>query len=366
MVTERGNPRLRFLDRYVGIPLVAAAGVLKRSRPIPAEIERVGILNSTNVGDTVLISAVVRDVAAALPGSEVVFFSGQATTSLMRLVEGIRVVPIKLSRPLEAVRTIRAEQLDAVLDFDPWPRVEALYSALSGASFAAGFRTDGQYRHYAYDATAEHSTEIHQLDNYRRVAAALGVHSTSNPTFRAPGVLERAALPDRYVVFHLWPSGVRSDLKEWQLDRWVKLGEALVARGFRIVLTGGTGDAERTKRFVGSVAPALRSSLDDVAGKYDLDAVLDVLAGSSCVVSVNTGVMHLAAAAGAPTVALNGPTSEQRWGPIGEQAVSVNSSYTGCGYLDLGWEYEGRRPDCMDGIEVDRVLATVSELIGDR
>ena len=365
MVTERGNPRLRFLDRYAGIPLVAAAGVLKRRRSIPATIERVGILNSTNVGDTVLISAVVRDVAAALPGSEVVFFSGPATTALMRLVEGIRVVPIRLSRPLKAVRVIRGERLDAVLDFDPWPRVEALYSALSGARFAVGFRTEGQHRHYAYDATAEHSTEIHQLDNYRRVAAGLGIQSSSNPTFRAPGVLARTDLPDRYIVFHLWPSGVRSDLKEWPFDRWAELGEALAARGFRIVLTGGPGDVERAKTFVDS-ASALGNSLVDVTGKYDLDAVLDVLAGSSCVVSVNTGVMHLAAAAGVPTVGLNGPTSERRWGPIGERAVSVSSTYSGCGYLDLGWEYEGRRTDCMAGIEVERVLATVSELIGDR
>jgi heptosyltransferase I len=97
----------------------------------------------------------------------------------------------------------------------------------------------------------------------------------------------------------------------------------------------------------------------DTAGEFALDELLDVLAASACVVTVNTGVMHMAAAVGASTVALNGPTSSRRWGPIGPRAVSVDSSFAGCGYLDLGWEYRGRRQDCMQGIPVERVVDAV-------
>jgi heptosyltransferase-3 len=366
MVTERGNPRLRFLDRYAGVPLVVLLGAVRRRRRLPDSIRRVGILNSTNVGDTVLISPVIRDVAAALASSEVVVFTSPSTAPLVRLIEGVHVVVLRLSSPAQALPAIRRERLDAVLDFDPWPRIEALYSALSGARFTAGFRTSGQYRHYAYDTSVEHSTEIHQLDNYRRVARALGVESTSTPAFAPPGAISRDELPQEpYVVFHLWPSGFRSALKEWPFQRWHALAGTLAGRGYRIVLTGGPADVARTKEFAES-APELRGTMEDVAGKYDLSAVLDVLAGSSCVVSVNTGLMHMAAAVGVPTVALNGPTSERRWGPIGERVVSVNSSFTGCGYLDLGWEYEGRRTDCMDGIEVERVIDAVEGVIRDR
>ena len=115
-----------------------------------------------------------------------------------------------------------------------------------------------------------------------------------------------------------------------------------------------------------------RAALDDdvdrvvnVAGKYDLGQVVDLVFRSECVVSVNTGVMHLAAAVGAPTVGLNGPTAETRWGPVGERAVSVNSSFPGCGYLNLGFEYDGHRKDCMAGIPVDRVERAVLELLRD-
>jgi ADP-heptose:LPS heptosyltransferase len=100
------------------------------------------------------------------------------------------------------------------------------------------------------------------------------------------------------------------------------------------------------------------------AGRFSIREVLDVLARSRGVVSVNTGTMHLAAAVGAPTVALNGPTSDRRWGPLGELTASVNSELDGCGYLNLGSEYDGRRQDCMLGISVERVLEATRGLVG--
>jgi heptosyltransferase I len=110
----------------------------------------------------------------------------------------------------------------------------------------------------------------------------------------------------------------------------------------------------------------LANNLVDASGAYDLAELIDVVYAARCVVSVNTGIVHLAAATGVPTVALNGPTAGKRWGPVGERAASVESPYSGCGYLHFGWEYGGQREDCMKGIRVDRVLRVVTEAIGDR
>jgi heptosyltransferase I len=358
---ERGNPHLRAADRLLGIPVVAAAGLVRRRRARPDAIGRIAALNSTNIGDTVLLSAVLRDLAHALPETEVVLFAGSRNASIARLIDGIRVVPISLSSPVAAVRAVRAERPDVILDFDPWPRIEAIYSLLSGARFAVGFRTAGQHRHYCYDASPEHVPTLHELDNYRLIVEPLGVRSTSLPELRAPGLVSPDRLPTApYAVLHLWPSGFRGELKEWPESRWRALAEELAGRGLSILLTGGPDDRERSAAF----ARTLGGTVVDATGAFALDELLDVLAGAACIVSVNTGVMHMAAAVGAPTVGLNGPTSELRWGPLGRNAVSVNSELPGCGYLDLGWEYRGRREDCMQGIPVEAVLTAVEHVTG--
>jgi ADP-heptose:LPS heptosyltransferase len=361
-MSERGNPTLRMLDRHAGIPVVAATGLVRRKRSRPAEIRRIGLLKAYAIGDTVLLSAIVRDLANAMPDAEIVFFSGLDNAKTAELIDGVStVVSVPISRPWRTVRALRAHRVDVLLDFGAWPRIEALETALSGARYTVGFRTEGQYRHYAYDAAVPHSADVHELENYRRLLEPLGVEARAQPRLEPPGELAHELLPDGdYVVFHLWPGGYRSELKEWPLDRWRELAMQLTAQGYAVVLTGGPDDAERTAAF----AQTCEGPVTSAAGRFSIREALDVLARSRGVVSVNTGTMHLAAAVGAPTIALNGPTSERRWGPLGEQTVSVNSELGGCGYLNLGSEYDGQRQDCMLGISVERVLEATRGLVG--
>jgi ADP-heptose:LPS heptosyltransferase len=359
----RGDRRLRALDRTVGVALLAVAGRFRRRRPRPDEIGRIGILKSTGIGDMILLSGVARDVAAAFPAATVFVIAGRDNVDVGRLIEGVEVVTLPIDEPLEAIRRLRALSLDVLLDFGQWTRVEAICSFFSAARFTIGFDTPGQRRHYCYDTTVRHSGDVHELENYRRLVAAIGVDSHAVPRLGDPRSNGRGPA-ERFVVFHLWPGGYRSELKEWPLESWRDLARRLAEQGYSIVLTGSGADAERTERFARSCR-GLGRPIESVAGRYALSELQDLLRRSSCVVSVNTGVMHLAAAVGAPTVALNGPTSEVRWGPIGERVRSVNADLPGCGYLNLGFEYERGRTDCMRAISVDRVAEAVFSLTAD-
>jgi ADP-heptose:LPS heptosyltransferase len=354
----RGSGRLRFLDRYVGIPLLWLAGHLRRRLPVPASPASIGVLKAYAIGDTVLLAGVTADLRAAYPGAEIVFFAGRDNAAVARMLGDVdEVVEFDISRPWAAIAELRRRRLDVLFDFGAWPRIEALVAALSGARHTVGFRTAGQHRHYCFDAAVEHSAARHEIDNYRAIAGALGIPTGATPHIEAPAPPAQAP-PAPYAVLHLWPGGFRSHLKEWPQERWRALAGELAERGLGVALTGGPADAAASQAF----AEACRSDGHDVvdtAGAIPLTGVAGLLAGSACVVSVNTGIMHLAAAAGAPTVGLSGPTSGRRWGPVGERVVSLDSDYDGCGYLNLGSEYAGRRADCMEGISLERVLAAV-------
>ena len=356
----RGSSVLRTLDGSLGPWLLRALGALRRRRARPDDPRRIGILKSTGIGDMVLATAVARDVMRAFPQAQVVLFGSAENAGLAELVHGAEVRRLEMTKPWRAIAQLRAERLDALIDLGQWSRLEALCAAFSGASWTAGFDTPGQRRGGAYDAAVAHSDERPELDNYRAAVAALGVESRSEPLFE-PSADAARPCPEPYAVFHLWPGGYRSELREWPAERWRELARSCAGRGLTVVLTGGPGDAERSDAFADAARAATGANVISVAGRFGLREVIDVLSGAECVVSVNTGVMHMAAATGVRTIGLNGPTSSLRWGPIGPRAISIDSDLPGCGFLNLGWEYEGQRTDCMAGIGVDRVAAAALE-----
>jgi ADP-heptose:LPS heptosyltransferase len=170
-----------------------------------------------------------------------------------------------------------------------------------------------------------------------------------------------AAEPD-LIALHLWASGQRSWLREWPKQRWVELAQRLAGSNTLFLITGAPSDRERIDPFVAQLrAAGLRA--EPFVSPDGFRTLTHVLRRAQLVVSVNTGVMHLAAIAGAPTVAINGPNRNGRWGPIGPHAVGVEAPGIGCGYLHLGFEFEGNPTDCMERTSVDQVYAAAQTLL---
>jgi heptosyltransferase I len=349
------------LDRYCGIPAIAILGSLKSKRKLPSSIKSIGLLRLAGIGDTVLISAAVADLRFAFPQASLTFFSGPTNIEYVGMINGLdHVVEVSVRNVAAGLKAMRSAPVDVLIDFGPWPRLEALYTTLSKASFTIGFRTPGQYRHFGYDLNVDHSQDLHELENFRNLVRPLGVKTISLPCLRRPQTEIYPESP--YVVLHLWAGGIRKELKQWPSERWVKLIEDFVARGMKVVLTGAPSDRNRNEAIISRVQPCARGLITNLAG-VSLQVTATTLARSRLVVSVNTGVMHIAAALDVPLVALHGPTSSRRWGPISAKAVAVNSPLNGCGYLNLGWEYPAAPPACMECIPYEAVRDTCRSVI---
>jgi ADP-heptose:LPS heptosyltransferase len=353
MMRERGNPLLHYLDRYAGIPVIALLACTKRKRSLPSEIETIGLFKAGAIGDTVLMSAVIADLRAAFPNASIIFFAGASNFEIANMLGGVnRVIEVPILNPVAAMSTIRSIAVDVMVDFGQWSRMDALLSFLSRSRFTIGFRTSGQCRHYGYDLAVDHSSMVHELDNFRRLVHPLGAHARNIPVLRAP---ERApALAREYLAFHLWPGGRRKQLKEWPTNGWLRLVEEFASPEMGVVLTGSPSDRRRNDDFIARVAPRARAFVLNVAGS-SLQRTAAILASASLVVSVDTGLMHLAAALEVPLIALHGPSSSKRWGPISQIATVVETPIAGCGYISLGWEWLPNAPACMEGIRFEIV-----------
>jgi heptosyltransferase I len=369
MAGVRGNKLLKSLDRFAGIPLVSLLGVLPKRSPLASrDVRRIGLMKSAAIGDTLLLSGLFDDVRRAFPGATLVAITGADNAAAARLLPD-RVdeqIVISPASPLSAIRAVRDATLDVLIDFGAWPRFDAIVAALSGARYRVGFRTSGQARDAAYDATVDHSADVHERENYRRLLAHLEVDARSVPRIAPAGLLDRSRLPiEPFVVFHPWSGGYMHERKEWSSARWVALAHELVGRELAVLLSGGPGEREASAALAREMKAA-GIDATDVAAQFTLAELTDLFAASTCVVSVNTGIGHLAGLVGAPTISLEGPTPPARWRPLGDRVRCVQTSYANCGYLDLGFEYSGNRDDCMDGISVDAVVSAIDELVGTR
>ena len=354
----RGSKARRLLDRYAGIPLVAAAGLLRKKRDLPSRPARIALLNTAAIGDTILMSAVVADLRDRYSDAELILLAGPSNHEVAHLIPELDlVVLLDIFNPLNAIRQTRRQDPTVLLDFGPWPRLNSIIAALSGARFIAGFRTRGQYRHFAYDVAVEHSSSKHELENFRRLARAADAEPRHMPSLRWGSHSTVQGLRGRrgYVILHMWPGGTGSSHKEWPQPRWQALAEALVHDGYGIALTGSREQFRLNEELIAGLNPFARASVANIAG-CNFSDLANELHRADLVVSVNTGIMHMADALSASLVALHGPTNARRWGPVSPTSIALQSPMPGAGYLDLGFEFPRQVPDCMNALSFDTVL----------
>lgn len=372
---ERGNAWLRWLDQTLG-PLLLRIVALWRPRKSqrPSSPQCIGLVKAAALGDTILLSAVIKDLRRAFPKARLILFTGKSNSALARLLPDVtEAVELPIRNPWIAWREIGLRHCDWLIDADSWPRLSALWTCVPYSGWSLGFQTKGQHRHYAFDQVVEHRSDLHEIENYRNLIRSLGVPVGSAPEdFRTLQIDPETASPrfreflqlrkDHLLVgLHLWPGGTHSELKEWPLERWCDLVSDLAQDSrLHFVLTGGPDDFKGNEELLALLPSELRERCLNASG-LKLAESLVALRELGALISVNTGVLHLAAAVGTPVLGLHGPTNPKRWGPVGKQHVSLLAPHPFAGCLNLGFEYPDG-PSSLLALEMEQVRAGWNDL----
>jgi heptosyltransferase-1 len=292
-------------------------------RPAADSAMRILLVKTTSMGDVIHNLPVASDIRRALPQATIDWVVEESFAEIPRLHPAVAgVIPVAVRRwrksPLAPAtwreigafrRAVRrpagADFFDAVIDTQGLVKSALLAAQAHGrkCGHAASSAREPLAARF-YDVRFEIPKDLHAVERNRRLAAAaLGyslnglpldyglTHSPTLPPLQA-GWLPRGD----YAV--LLTATSRAD-KEWPEADWHSLGTALIAAGLRCVLPGGS-ELERTR------AARLAQSLGNAvaAPPLNLTALAGLLAGAKLVVGVDTGLVHLAAALGRPTLAL--------------------------------------------------------------
>ena len=194
-----------------------------------------------------------------------------------------------------------------------------------------------------------------------RIGSDLGVVGD----FSAPVPLKFMHRPDAEGLV-LFVADADGTTKRWAAERWIELAASLGRRGLRVaVVTRGQGGNDLVSRGLASFVAATPG-----------DAV-DVLSACRAVVGVDTGLTHIAAQQGTPTVTLCRTPAVYFRDWAHTRLVAGSACDPACRRAEKEYAYNqrvnlrGMRPPplvwlaesgCRDAIEPDSVLTTLNEL----
>jgi ADP-heptose:LPS heptosyltransferase len=151
--------------------------------------------------------------------------------------------------------------------------------------------------------------------------------------------------------------------KEWRAERFGALAQCLTAAdgllpGARVAVLAAAHERGQAEPLLAAI-PLHRQI--DLVGKVDLLTAAAVLRRCALFIGNDTGLMHIAAASGTPTLGLFGPSPSDRYAPWGQRAALVRS--TDSPEVMFGPGFDHRTTDTlMDGLSVDAAEAAARRL----
>ncbi len=306
---------------------------------------RILFITSNRIGDAVLSTGLLHHLVDTHPDARFTVACGSIAAPLFRAVPRLdRLIPLTkksfsrhwLSLWLACVDT----RWDLVVDL----RNSAVGRLVASRRLALHRRVPG----------------VHKV---KEIAAVLGVSPAPSPTlwFDAQAC-EQAdhLLPSDVPILAMAPTANWLG-KEWPATRFAALAHRLtgptgVLPGARVAVLAAGSEVERAR----PVLEALGDAAIDLTGRTDPLAAAACLQRAALYVGNDSGLMHIAAAVGTPTIGLFGPGFPETYSPWGTRACTVVSAEP---REALFARWKAGESGLMDGIAVDTVEAAAQRLL---
>lgn len=332
---------------------------------------RILVVRTSALGDVLLATPALAALRAHFPEAEVTLATSPAYAPLFAGHPALHAV-LPLPRDVSVwrlARALRTPPYELFVDLQHKVRTVTLGLLARPTRRLVFVKRRGRDRWRAL-SRAPLAIRRHTADLYMDVLAPLGVPplTPSQRKLHVPVQLEAAERVEDWLQreglagapFIAMAPGAAHFTKRWDVQRFGELARALEARGYVALGVGGPPDeaALAALRAAGvRCAPADLPLVDFAA----------LLARAQALVVGDTGPQHLAAAVDTPVVSLFGPTSPERWSPIGVPARVVRRTLDCMPCSDYG---SAQCPlgthACMRELAVPTVLEALVDVLRER
>jgi ADP-heptose:LPS heptosyltransferase len=382
------------IDRAVGLPFawlfnIAArilGKLLRRDHSITTEnVRTIAIAKYVGMGSIIQATPLIRSIRARYPEAKLIFVTGRSCRRLVERLEHIdTIITIDDTGLFQVARTslrtivmLIRSRVDLYLDLEIYSAYASLMALFCLARNRIGFYREsaqhkrGNYTHLMYFNTRNSIRYIYlQLG---RLVGCTPVDPDRLGQIRIDAQ-DRAEVADKLAAVgggasrYLVVNPNASDLlveRRWPAERFAVLIDRLIARfELPIILIGAPLD----RPHVATVASQIRAGnerVQNLAGDLSLGGLLALLEGAACLITNDTGPMHMAWALGAPTVCLFGPVDPQHyaWEGTGVEVLYQRVYCSPCVHEVDEPPCHGNNV-CMKLITVDAATVAVERILG--
>jgi len=341
-----------------------------------ARVERVLVIRLRSIGDTVLTTPSLFALRRFLPHAQIDILLEDWVAPVLDasdLVDRTITIPreSKTGRARIA-RELRGRRYDVVYNLHGGTTATLLTRA-TGAPHRVGFE------HYQYARLHNHLAPsslkiwqrpiLHSVEQQLALIGWTGVPVTDRPPTRLrvsesalASVAEKLRAAgfaldegERFALIH--PTAA-FDTKQWATENFARVAEELVARGLKpIAIVDQKETAVANSLTTQSAAPVL--GLSDLT----LPEVTALASRAGLFVGNDSGIAHIAAAAGAPCIVVFGSSNVAHWRPWTTRPAEAVREEMPCqpchGYFCAEFE----RPECILRVPVERVVAAIDRVL---
>ncbi|MEV2256558.1 glycosyltransferase family 9 protein [Streptomyces sp. NPDC050147] len=318
------------------------------------ERPRVLVLRALGLGDLLTVVPALRALRRRLPAHEIVLAAPERLTA-PAVATGL------VDRLLPASAADRAVPADLAWT-GPAPDVAVdLHGNGPPSHLLLQRLRPGRLLAYAHPDTPGIEGPVwrddeHERDRWCRLLSWYGIEA--DPTDVGISQPPTPSPAPGAVVVH---PGADAGARRWPPQRFAAVAKELHARGHRVVVTAGAGEAAtalRVAKEAGLPTNAVLGGAEDVP----FEQLTALVAHARCVIVGDTGLAHLATALGTPSVVLFGPVAPRLWGPPADARHRVLWHPDGDDSARPG-DAHGSRPDeRLLRITPAEVLAAVRDL----
>jgi len=243
----------------------------------------------------------------------------------------------------------------------------AIIARLAGISVRAGYDSDARGPLLTHSVRRTRAVrEVHQTGYYLEMVKALGCSTSGADIHLKPGretevlaesLMKRFGLEKDRPLVGMAPGAAYGPAKKWFPERFSAVSDRLMdAFPVQTILFGSAGDRDSTA----AVRQYAKLPLHDLAGQTSLKEAMALMSRCRLFVSNDSGLMHVAAALGVPTIAIFGSTNTVTTAPVGRRVVIIHKPVSCSPCLKQTCPTDFR---CMDMIGVDDVCDAAKGLL---